>query len=215
MKGTIRIALVDDHEIVRDGIRALLLGNKTVDLVGSFSQPAELHRFLNKGGKIDVLVLDIAMPQMSGIELTRQLIKDKAVPRILILSANTNRNYLESALKAGVHGFIPKDCSKEEMITAIEQVYSGNLYIGQNLSQAVLANYVQRLHRPEDPELTDREVEILKGFANGMSYIDIADELNISKKTVESHKKNIFEKLNLQSNADLVKYAIKHHIVEL
>ncbi len=211
----IRVALVDDHEIVRDGIRAIFLGVKGMEYVGSFAQALDLYKALEDGLQIDVLLTDISLPQISGIELTRNLAKENRNIRCLILSANTSRNHMESALKAGAKGFLPKDCSKEELVVGIEKVYAGDLYIGKNLSQVVLENYIHQLHGGTSSELTDREVEILRHFANGFSYQEISDELSISKKTVEAHKKSIFEKLNIKTNADLVKYAIKHHIVEL
>ena len=208
--------MVDDHEIVRDGIRALLMGNTEIRLVASFPNASEFSAYLKEHPSFfDVLILDISLPNISGIELTRQLIKENSKVKILMLSASTGKVYIENALKAGAKGFLPKDCSREELITAIKQVFYKNIYIGKNLEQVVLENYINRLHYTEEDELTSREVEILTGFANGLTYNEIADQLNISKKTIESHKKNIFEKLHFKTNADLIKYAIKHHIIEL
>ncbi|MEQ6120773.1 response regulator transcription factor [Reichenbachiella sp. MALMAid0571] len=212
----INIGLVDDHEIVRDGIRALLMGNTEIRLTASFPNASEFSAYLKEHPSFfDVLILDISLPNVSGIELTRQLIKENSKMKILMLSASTGKAYIENAFKAGAKGFLPKDCSREELITAIKQVFYKNIYIGKNLEQVVLENYINRLHYTEEEELTSREVEILTGFANGLTYNEIADQLNISKKTIESHKKNIFEKLHFKTNADLIKYAIKHHIIEL
>lgn len=212
----IKIGLVDDHEIVRDGIRALLMGNSEIQLVESFPNAKTFLTYLKENPSFfDVLILDISLPNISGIELTRQLIKDDPKTKILMLSANTGKVHIESAFKAGARGFLPKDCSRDELALAIAQIFYKNIYIGKNLEQVVLENYINRLHYTEQEELTSREVEILTGFANGLTYNEIADELNISKKTIESHKKNIFEKLHFKTNADLIKYAIKNHIIEL
>ncbi len=212
----IKIGLVDDHEIVRDGIRALLMGNPEIQLVESFPNAKAFLTYLKENPSFfDVLILDISLPNISGIELTRQLMKDDPKIKILMLSANTGKVHIESAFKAGARGFLPKDCSRDELTLAITQIFYKNLYIGKNLEQVVLENYINRLHYSEQEELTSREVEILTGFANGLTYNEIADELNISKKTIESHKKNIFEKLHFKTNADLIKYAIKNHIIEL
>lgn len=213
----IDIAVVDDHEIVRDGLRALLIGNPKIKMVGEASQASEFFQLLKKT-RIDVAVLDIALPGMSGIDIARVLQKDAPQIKVLMLSANTQENYVVSALKAGALGFLPKNCSKKELLEAIVSVYRGELFFGKNITQAVFKTFVKKVQGRADAEtgeLSERELEVLRGFAEGFSYKEIADQLSITTRTVESHKKSIFMKLNFQNNTDLIKYAIKQGIVVL
>ncbi|MBK6265417.1 response regulator transcription factor [Marivirga sp. S37H4] len=212
----IQITVIDDHRIVRDGLKALLLGNRNIKLVGSFGDPISFLKWLEENSCPDVTLMDITMPQMSGIELTRKVLQSNPKSKIIVLTANTARHFLEASLKAGAKGFLSKDCEKEELISAIEQVFSGHYYIDRSLNQDMVRNYISALeYSTPDRDLTEREVDIVRGFANGLSYQDIAEELNISKKTVETHKRSIFDKLNISNNAELVKYAIRNKIVEL
>ena len=123
---------------------------------------------------------------------------------------------MDAALKTGAKGFLTKECSKEELVVAIESVHNGQFFFGKEIEQSLYQRYVHQLsNASEESELTDREIDVLRSFANGLTYQEVADELNISRKTVEGHKKAIYDKLQLKNQTDLVKYAIKHHIIEL
>ncbi len=211
----IRIALVDDHAIFRDGVELMLRVNQSFQLVASLASARALYDWL-KTNETDVFLLDINLPGVSGIELARQLVKDYKHPKIIFLTSNSAKMFMDSAIKTGARGFLTKQCSKEELYEGIESVHYGRYYFGKNIEQAVYENYASHLHLLEDrTALTDREIQVLRAFANGMSYKEVEEELNISKKTVETHRKNIFDKLGLKNQTDLVKYAIKHHIIEL
>jgi DNA-binding NarL/FixJ family response regulator len=212
----IKVMLVDDHEIFRDGISLLLSSNSSITLSGSVSSARELFDSLDEETPVDVFLLDINLPQMSGIELARKINQIRSHPKIIFLTSNTAKMFMESALRSGAKGFLTKDCSTEELVRAIERVAAGEYFFGKNIEQSVYSNYIDKLSQSgNESELTEREIEVLRCFANGDSYEQVANELNISKKTVEAHKKAVFEKLKFQNNADLVKYAIRHHIIEI
>lgn len=212
----IKVVLVDDHEIFRDGISLLLSNHGAIDLVAALPNARSLFSLLDQEVDVDVFLLDINLPQMSGIEIARKIQQLAPGSKIIFLTSNTAKMFMESGLKAGAKGFLNKDCSTEELIEGIEQVFIGSYYFGRGMKESVYENYISNLQvDPTLTELTEREIEVLRCFANGMSYKDISEELSISQKTIESHKHSIFKKLKFNNNADLVKYAIKHHIIEI
>lgn len=206
--------MVDDHELFRDGVSLYLNMQADIHLQHAVGSPAELHA-LFENGKPDVLLMDISMPQQSGIDLTRQILKTHPHQKVVYLTGNEHTAYLELALRSGARGFVPKSASRSELAEAVRRVHHGDFFFPTDVSQEVYRKFVQRLKSQDTPELTDRELEVLRCFANGLSFKEIEDQLNISKKTIENHKKAIFDKLGFQSNADLVKYAVKYHIIEL
>ena len=214
----ISIIVVDDHKIIRDGIRSMLIGNRSINITGEASQGYELFELL-KSNVPHVILLDIVLPKMSGIEIAKVVSRDHPEIRILILTANTDEHTLLSSMKAGATGFLPKDTSREELIEAIQTVRHGNHYFGRNISgilhKTLLENLEHRKGSSEEKELTDREKEIIRLFAEGYTYKQIAEQLNISARTVEAHKNNILHKLGLRNTIDLVKYAIKNRIIEI
>lgn len=216
MTKEIKVVLVDDHEIFRDGISLLLSNHGSIDLVAALPNARSLFKLLDEEVAVDVFLLDINLPQMSGIEIARKIQQLAPGSKIIFLTSNTAKMFMESGLKAGAKGFLNKDCTTEELIEGIEQVSIGSYYFGKGMEQSVYKNYINNLRvDPTLTELTEREIEVLRCFANGMSYQEISEELVISKKTVETHKHSIFKKLKFNNNAELVKYAIKHHIVEI
>jgi len=213
--GKIRLLMIDDHELFRDGLSLFLKMQPDVEVLAAAASPRELHQLLAQH-EADIILMDINLPQQSGIDLTRQLVKDQPKLKIVFLSGNEGQAYVEQALKAGGRGFVPKSAPKTEVLAAVRKVYSGQYFFPEGLAQTVFQQYVVQLNNsPDSQSLTDRELEVLRCFANGMSFKEIEDSLNISKKTIEHHKKAIFDKLGFASNADLVKYAIKNNIVEL
>ncbi|MCP4442749.1 MAG: response regulator transcription factor [Aureispira sp.] len=216
---TIKIILVDDHEIVRDGIRALLLGQPQIKIIGDACDSEELFEYLENQTP-DIVILDIRMPGHSGIEIAGMLKKDFPDIKPLMLSAETDEQSIHQAIENGAKGFLPKDCSKSELIEAINTIAKGRNYFGQNILSTVFKGFVDGVQNPQKTNtaldaLSERELEVIKHLSDGMSYKEIAKELFISPRTVESHKKSIFEKLELSNNAQLIKFAIKHKIVEL
>jgi DNA-binding NarL/FixJ family response regulator len=214
----IKLITVDDHKIVRDGLRAMLLGNREIEIIGEAATTNALLDIL-KNQLPDVLVLDIKLGgATTGIDIAKILRQTYPKLKILMLTANVDENYIIASLKAGARGFLSKDCSKDEFIRAIIKVYRGEVYFGENISQAVIQSYVRQIQEnisDLDKPLSDRELEIVKLLCEGLTTKQIGDELCISSRTVESHKTNILDKLGLQNTVELVKYAIKNKIIEL
>jgi len=212
----IKLIIVDDHQIVRDGIKAMFIASKTIKVIGEASGYEELVKLLEKI-KPEIIILDINLPGKNGVEITHELKANFSEIKILILSANTDEESIIGAIKAGANGFLPKDTSKEEFISAINLVYNNEDYFGEKLSKIIYKSYVQHVKSKSiaDDSLSEREIEIVKLLADGLFSKEIADKLFISSRTVETHKNNILSKLNLKNNVELVKYAIKNGIVKL
>ncbi|MBN2728173.1 MAG: response regulator transcription factor [Bacteroidales bacterium] len=214
----IRIALVDDHSIVRDGIKALISDEKDIEICGEYPSAKEFLNSLDTQ-KPEILLVDIAMPGMSGLELCENLHKGHPEIKIMILSMYTEDDFINKAIKFGVKSYLPKNTSKVELLTAIHNVYEGKDYFNEEISAIMLSSYVKQIQSDESPDkvslLTKREKEVLVHFAEGLSNQEIADKLYISIRTVETHKTNMMNKLELKSSIDLVKFAIKNNLAEL
>jgi DNA-binding NarL/FixJ family response regulator len=216
----IKIILVDDHRIVRDGIKSLLQSEDDIEVVGEASNYSELINLLEN--KIpDVLILDIALPDMSGIEITKIMTLNYPAIRVIMLTMYTNEDFIFNSLKAGAKGYLPKNTTKKELIKAIKAVYNSEDYFSDEISNLILKSYIKKAktseQENEDPSkvLTRREEEILKLAAQGNSNREIAERLFISTRTVESHKNHIMNKLELKTNVDLIKFAIKNKIIDI
>ncbi len=217
---SIRIILADDHQLVRSGIANLLLSEPGFEIVGEASDGAELLELLERQ-TADVAVLDIAMPGMSGIELTRRITVKYPSTRVLILSMYTSEEFIFNAINAGAKGYLPKNTSRKELIEDIRVVRNGEEYYAESISNVILKSYIKKAKSgPDDPGgkealLSKRELEVLRLFAEGHSNQEIADKLFISIRTVESHKNHIMQRLELKSSVDLVKFAIRNNMVNL
>lgn len=209
----IKIFITDDHEIFRDGIRALLIGS-SIQVIADFSTAQALLERLPQQ-QPDLLLLDISMPQMSGIEALEVLQAEYPDLPVLMLSADTEEQRIHEAIQKGAKGFLPKDCSREELIKGIESVAKGQAYFGSNVLGAVFNGYVKQAQPKGAALLSERELDIVRLLCDGLSYKAIGEQLFISPRTVESHKQAIFKKLDLTNNAQLIKYAIKHQLISL
>jgi DNA-binding NarL/FixJ family response regulator len=216
----IKIILVDDHQIVRDGIKALLIDAEDIDVISEAASYNELREKL-KLQNPDIIVMDISLPEMSGLEITKLLTETYPNLKVLILSMYTGEDFIFNAIKAGAKGYLPKNTTRKEIIDAIHAVYNNNEYYSESISNVILKSYVQKAKTSDSPpekaedKLSSREIEILKYFAGGMGNQEIADKLFISIRTVESHKNHIMQKLELKSTVELIKYAIKNKIVDI
>lgn len=216
----IRVALVEDHQLVRDGIRSLLTDLPNIEVVAE-SDCAKSMLCQIEGAKPDVLLVDISLPEMSGIELAKVITTSHPSTKVIILSMHTEQEYIFNSLRNGAKGYLHKSISREELIEAIEQVHGGSEYFSKEVSGIILKSYLRQIKNPErveeyeDKKLTPREMEILRMVAHGYSNQLIADKLYISVRTVESHKNHIMQKLELTNTVDLVKYAIKNGIIDL
>ncbi|MGM0565181.1 MAG: response regulator transcription factor [Bacteroidota bacterium] len=219
----IKLILVDDHPIVRDGIFAALMNEKHIEVVGEASNGDELFRLLNENKvKADVILLDLSMPKMSGAEITHILNKEHPNLRVLIFSSYTDEDSIFSSIQAGALGYLPKDAMREELVDAIQQVYNRQEYLSKSIPNTILMKFINKskesggtIETKKISELTRRELEILKLIAEGYHYKEIGEKLFISARTVETHKNNIMQKLGLNSTIELVKYAIKNNVIEL
>jgi DNA-binding NarL/FixJ family response regulator len=213
----IKIMLVDDHQLVRDGLKALLFGSDDIEIVaeaGSAEECLQKLRFHN----VDLALIDISLPGISGIKLTEQLSVSFPSLKILILSMHLNEEYITNALKAGALGYLAKNTTRDELVSAIRLVAQGNKYLGKEVIEVITSGFVRRvkLNDQADNELlSKRELEILKLTASGAANKDISEKLFISIRTVESHKNHIMQKLGLKSAVDMVRYAIKNGLVDL
>ena len=216
----IKIILVDDHQLVRDGIKSLISDSFGIDIIGEASNSVELFKLLHLAIP-DVILMDISLPNMSGIEITKILKKDYPKIKILMLSMYTSEDFIFNGLKAGINGYLPKNTTRDELLLAIEEVNNGNEYFSKSISNIILKSFVNSAkygNNATDDKLsilTKRETEILKLVVEGVSNQHIADQLFISIRTVETHKTSIMKKLELNNTIDLVKFAIKNKIIEL
>lgn len=216
----IKVMLVDDHQLVRDGIKSLISDSFGIDIIGEASNATEFFKLLHLVIP-DVVLMDISLPNMSGIEITKILKKDYPNMKVLMLSMYTSEDFIFNALKAGIHGYLPKNTTRDELLLAIEEVFNGREYFSKSISNVILKSFVNSAkygHMATDDKLsllTKRETEILKLVVEGESNQLIADRLFISIRTVESHKTSIMRKLDLNSTIDLVKFALKNKIIEL
>lgn len=212
-----KIAIVDDHRIVRDGIRAMLTGSADFELVYEASNGSEM-KMIPKSIVPDIVLLDIGLPDISGLELIA-FIRETAGSKILILTAEMEENLICEAVEKGADGFLHKDASGEELISAMNIISGGEPYFGQNLSSIVYRSFKRKIKDLNSihnmPALTERELEIIRELGEGLSFKEIGSKLFISPRTVENHKNNILEKLELKNTIELVKYAIKHKIIIL
>lgn len=214
----IRIALTDDHDLVRDGIKALISESERLQIVGEFSSAKALLEDL-KHIQADLLLLDISMPEMSGLELCKILQEEQSAVKIIICSMYTDEDFIRQALKYNVKGYLPKNTDKSELLKAIFAVAEGKNYFTDEISEIMLKGYIRQVQADSQPDklrlLSKREKEVLILFAEGALNSEIADQLNISIRTVESHKNNLMNKLKLKSGIELVKFALKNKLIEL
>ncbi|MFQ6101932.1 MAG: response regulator [Anaerolineae bacterium] len=211
------IVLADDHHIVRKGMRALLEAEPDFRLVGEASDGLETAQLVERL-RPDVLVLDLMMPGLNGIEVTRQVRKRSPRTQVIILSMHANDGYVLEALRSGATGYVLKDASMSELIQAVRDVATGRRYLSPLLAERAIDAYVMQtkestLDRYET--LTDREREVLHLAAEGLTNIEVAARLSISPRTAENHRANMMRKLGLRTQTELVLYALRRGIIRL
>jgi DNA-binding NarL/FixJ family response regulator len=210
----IKVLIVDDHAIMRDGIRALLSVNDDIEVVGEASEGKEAIKKVDQL-KPDVIVMDIAMPGMDGMEATRLMVKGNSRIKVLILTQHDNKEYILSAIKAGAAGFVPKRAMGSELVSAIRAVSRGDSVLYPSVASALIEDYRQRSELDPYDRLTAREREILKLIAEGHTSQEIADMLVISLKTVLGHRTKIMEKLDIHNRTELIKYAMRKGLISI
>ena len=212
-----KVFLADDHEIMREGLSVLLRKNSDMEVVG---QAADGRNAVSMACELrpDVILMDIAMPNLNGIEATRQLISKLPNAKVMALSTHSSKSVVVKMLRAGASGYMLKDSAFEELITGINAMIEGRTYLCTKIANVVLSDYMNMLADPKrygGDELTPREREVLQLVAEGATTKDIASGLHVSVKTVDSHREHIMNKLNIHNVAELTKYAIREGVTFL
>lgn len=230
MSNIISVVLADDHEIVRNGIKQMLESENTIKVVGEASNGKEAVSLVMQL-QPDVLITDISMPEMTGIEAASELVSRKTNSKILMLSMFDREEYVLSAVKLGAHGYLLKDTDKTKFIKAINKVVNGEKYFSSEISNIIVNQYLTSVTTGETLtgsggvvingtssvdsfDITKREKQILSSVVNGQSNKVIAEELGISVRTIETHRLNIMKKLKVNNAADLVRIAMKNGLVD-
>lgn len=212
--GKIKILVVDDHALMRDGIRAMLSLHDDMEIVGEASEGKEAIELAQKL-EPDVIVMDIAMPFMDGLEATRRITKKNSKVKVLVLTQHNNREYILSAIKAGAAAYVPKRALGTELVSAIRAVHRGESFLYPSVAAVLIEDYRHKAGVEPYDSLTAREREVLKLVADGYTSKEIANMLVISMKTVMGHRAKIMEKLGLHNRTELIKYSVRKGLVNV
>ena len=213
----LRVVLADDHGILREGIRRALEDEPGIEVVGEAKDGREAVRTVLEQSP-DLVIMDISMPGLNGIDASQQILKDNPDVKILILSMYSDQFYVERALKAGVSGYVLKNSVISEVVSAIRVLSKGKVYLSPDIAGILVDDYVARVpekKEPGTPSLTPREREVIQLLVEGLSSKEIAASLNLSERTVDSHRKNIMRKLDLHSLPQLTKFALREGFTSL
>lgn len=213
----IKVVIVDDHKIMREGLRFLLKDKPSIIVVGEAENGREAQNLVSKL-KPDIVIMDIAMPDLNGMEATKMILNENPDTRIIALSSHSGKEFVTGMFKAGASGYLLKDCAFDELFDAIKAVHAKHTYLSREISDVLVREYVTSIHSAilETPEeLSTREKEVLQLIAEGNSTKQIGESLFISVKTVESHRKKIMMKLNMFTVSELTKYAIRMGLTSL
>ncbi|MEO8751087.1 MAG: response regulator transcription factor [Casimicrobiaceae bacterium] len=207
----IRILIADDHTIMREGLRQLLLAAGDLDVVGEACDGHEvLHQV--RALEFDVLLLDMSMPGRSGMDLIRQVKAEKGKLRILVLSMHEEHQYAVRAIKAGASGYLTKESASTQLVSAIRKVAAGGAFISAEVAQQLALAAMPDADGPPHAALSDREFQVFRMLVAGTTVTDIAARLNLSSKTVSTHKARLMEKLSVGNHTELIHYALKHRL---
>lgn len=215
--GRTTVVLADDHHILRQGLRTLLEAAADCSVIGEEADGLKVVDLVDRL-RPDVLLLDVSMPGLNGLEITRQIVRRGLKTRVVILSMHANETYVREALRNGAAGYVLKDADPAEMVRAIREVKAGRRYLSGSLSERAIEAYAQQAQgAPADlyETLTTREREVLQLAAESSSIAEIAARLGISPRTVETHRENLMRKLGLESQTDLIRYALRRGILPL
>lgn len=214
----LRIVLADDHLMMREGLRQIVGKEPGMEIVGEAGNGRETIELVKKASA-HLVVMDVAMPDMNGIEATRQILKTTSTVKVVALSGHTGRGFVREMLKAGASAYVLKSRAGDELLRAIKEVMKGKKYLSPDIACGVVDEYVEISSslgkNPAFVTLTDRERESLQLLSEGKSTKEIADAMSVSVKTVETHRRNIMEKLDLHSVAELTKYAIREGLTSV
>jgi two-component system response regulator NreC len=211
---SIKIILADDHKIILEGLRSLIDNEKDMEVVAEAVNGRQAVN-LAKEHTPDVVIMDINMPDLNGIEATQQINSKKTDIKVIALSMHSDKRYVAKMLQAGVKGYLLKDCAFDELIYGIRKVMSNHLYLSPQIDDIVIADYIKHLSKEYNNGLRSREREVLQLLAEGNTTKQISEKLNVSIKTVESHRGTIMKTLGFKTLSDLIVYAIKEGIISL
>lgn len=213
---TIRIILADDHKITRQGLRLLIEKQQDMKVVAEAKDGRTAVDLANQT-PADLVIMDVTMPDLNGIEATRQIITNSPSVKVIALSMHSDNLFITEMLKSGASGYLLKDCAFEELARAIRSVMNGDTYLSPTISRAVIDDYLHRIsdNISNEDVLTNREKEVLQLLAEGKSTKQIAKALYVSTKTIETHRRQIMDKLNIHNVAELTKFAIRKGFTSL
>ncbi len=209
----IRIVVADDHTIVREGLKQLLGAQGGFEIVGEAQDGHEVLKRVREL-EFDVLLMDMSMPGKSGVELIKQVRAEKPKLRILVLTMHEEHQYAVRAIRAGASGYLTKEGASAQLVTAIRKVAGGGAYISSAVAEQLALNAMPDAKGPPHAALSDREFQVFRMIAEGKSVSDIAGRLNLSVKTVSTHKANLMQKMNISTTGEIIRYAIAHNLVE-
>ena len=214
-----KVVLVDDHQLIRMGITALLSSEKDIDVIGQVDSVKYVFETLD-ANKPDIVLMDISLDDGDGILITKDICANYKNIKVIMLSMHVREDFIQRSLKAGASGYILKDSPKEELIRAIKEVGKGNKYFASEVSQLMVSSYVTKVgdftnYNRDNKRITNREVEIIRLLSDGFSNQKIAGKLGISHRTVDTHRTNIMQKAKVKNVAELVKYAIINKLIHI
>lgn len=213
---SIKLIIADDHQLFREGLANLLTDCNEIEILAQAENGIEALEKI-KRLQPDVVLMDIGMPEMDGVEATRNLLSEFPDMKVIALSMHSDKQFIKGMFEAGAFGYLLKNCAYNELLDAIHTVYSGKKYLSDKITEIMIQDYLGKSEdeQSSNNELTDRESEILKLLAEGFSANDISGKLFVSIKTINTHKQHILEKLSLKSTTELIKYALKKGIITL
>ena len=209
----IRVVIADDHTIVREGLKQLLCAASDVEVVGEARDGHEALRVVRES-EFEVLLLDLSMPGKGGMDLIKQVKGEKPKLKILVLSMHAEHQYAVRAIRAGASGYLTKDSASTQLLSAIRKVAGGGAVISAEVAEQLALSAMPHAEGPLHASLSDREYQVFQLIVGGVSVSDIAQQLNLSVKTVSTHKARLMEKMGLANQAELIHYAIRHRLID-
>ena len=209
----IRVAIADDHPIVREGLRRIVSENSGISVVGEASSAVELFRLL-AAAPVDVVLLDVSMPGATYIDTLKDLRREHPSVKLLVISAHPEDQWAARSLRAGASGYLTKDRSPEQLVLAIGRVARGGKYVSESMAERLADMIDSGQHRAVHESLSDREFEVLRALGSGMMVKDVAAQLGLSAKTVSTYRTRLLEKMGLKTKQDLVRYVVAHDLLK-
>jgi DNA-binding NarL/FixJ family response regulator len=209
----IRVVIADDHTIVREGLKQLLQASRDLDVVGEARDGHEALQRVRESD-FDVLLLDMSMPGRSGMDLIKQVKSEKPRLRILVLSMHQEHQYAVRAIKAGASGYLTKESASTQLVSAIRKIAAGGVFITPEVAEQLALGAMPRADGPPHALLSDREYQVFRLLVSGKAVSEIAGQLNLSVKTVSTHKARLMEKMGIGNQAELVRYAMRHGLTD-